>query len=734
MHRERRPRSTRRAFAVKVTLALVIGAVGAVAPLPTTRVERAMATETRSPVADGARVQPAPTTPPVVAEPPDTTAPPTDITVPGPTGAPTTVPEDASTTVPGDGTDVTTPSTTTPLPSTTTTAPPDPNAPPPVRVRITEDTRDFDLIGVTLPVPPEVPVLVRTATDDGVWTEWKALEFHAEEAAAPVPGVDVPQEPDEENPGAHSDPFWVGDASRYELDMGGDEAEEAQVHLVYETARRVAVAETAPAGADPAHPTVWGRGAWGARAPTATPTVAPELKLAIVHHSAGTNNYSWDQVPALLRGIQAYHMDANGWNDIAYNFAVDRFGRVWEARAGGIYSAVVGGHARGFNTGTTGVVVLGNYDQVEPSWPALDAVSQIIAWKFAVHDVDPRYPASFQAGAGSPRYAPGSWLTLNRIISHRDVGLTACPGRFLYAYLDKFRANAAAWYPTNSARGRAIAGNFVGGPETDIYTRQPGVLSDQLGMSTRGNFAINWQFPVSSAATQIVGDFDANGYDDIFWYTPGAGTEYRWMSRGDGRFTSSVAPGNSGRYTPIVGDFDADGDEDIFWYAPGRPAERMWLAHRGNFREVAVPQVGGSWLPVAGDFDADGDDDILWSRHGTTAGVWVSTNAYFVSRPAIPTYGMFVPIAGDFDADGDDDVMWYAPGSAPDFIWTSQNMRFQWQNAPSVPGVYTSVVSGDFDADGGDDLFWYLSPGDDSIWWHTSQMFGRKAWTNTAFR
>ena len=89
------------------------------------------------------------------------------------------------------------------------------------------------------------------------------------------------------------------------------------------------------------------------------PATSADLKLAIVHHSVSSNTYSAGDVPALLRSIQAYHQDVQGWDDIAYNFAVDRFGRAWEARAGGITNVVVGGHAQGFNVGTVGVVVLG---------------------------------------------------------------------------------------------------------------------------------------------------------------------------------------------------------------------------------------------------------------------------------------------------------------------------------------------------------------------------------------
>ena len=64
------------------------------------------------------------------------------------------------------------------------------------------------------------------------------------------------------------------------------------------------------------------------------------MKLAAVHHTVNSNSYSPNQVDALVRGIQAYHMDTLGYCDIAYNFLISRTGQVYEGRAGGVSKAV----------------------------------------------------------------------------------------------------------------------------------------------------------------------------------------------------------------------------------------------------------------------------------------------------------------------------------------------------------------------------------------------------------
>ena len=175
------------------------------------------------------------------------------------------------------------------------------------------------------------------------------------------------------------------------------------------------------------------------------PEYAPTIKAATIHHTADGNNYAAADVPAILRSMYAYHALSRGWGDIGYNVIVDKFGRLWEGRYGGLASTVIGAHAGGFNTGTFGVSMLGNYDVVDTTQPMVDAVAAIIAWKFSLYNVNPRGTVTLTSGGGgTAKYAAGVKVTLPTIFGHRDVGATACPGQYTYNRMNDIRAMVAA--------------------------------------------------------------------------------------------------------------------------------------------------------------------------------------------------------------------------------------------------------------------------------------------------
>jgi flagellar hook assembly protein FlgD len=159
-----------------------------------------------------------------------------------------------------------------------------------------------------------------------------------------------------------------------------------------------------------------------------------------VHHTAGSNSYSAAQSAAIVRGIQRYHVLGNGWDDIGYNFLVDKYGRVFEGRRGGIAQNVVGAHAGGFNTGSVGVAVLGNYESASFSSAARTALENLLAWRLDVGHVFPRALVG-RVSAGSSRWPAGTNVRLRAVSGHRDTSYTSCPGNAIYGQLGSIARN-----------------------------------------------------------------------------------------------------------------------------------------------------------------------------------------------------------------------------------------------------------------------------------------------------
>src|SRR5580765_2417361 len=174
----------------------------------------------------------------------------------------------------------------------------------------------------------------------------------------------------------------------------------------------------------------------------AAPYYADGIHLAIVHHTAGSNTYSKAQSASIVRAIELYHVQGNGWNDIGYNFLVDKYGQVFEGRYGGITRPVIGAHAQGFNSGSVGISVIGDYGSTSISPAARAALVSLIAWRLDLAHVDPLSKVA-RVSAGNPRYSAGTAVTLNAISGHGDVYPTSCPGASLYAQLPSLRTEVS---------------------------------------------------------------------------------------------------------------------------------------------------------------------------------------------------------------------------------------------------------------------------------------------------
>ncbi|HEX5615103.1 MAG TPA: family 43 glycosylhydrolase [Acidimicrobiia bacterium] len=161
-----------------------------------------------------------------------------------------------------------------------------------------------------------------------------------------------------------------------------------------------------------------------------------------------------------------------------------------------------------------------------------------------------------------------------------------------------------------------IAGDFTGDGATDLWWTTPGGAAEELwdlepslsGIDVRvvpkGNV-------VTSDATPLVGDFDGDRIDDIFWYGRGALGDSRWTFDATGRATATSEQVR-GEYEPFVGDFDGNGVDDIFWYGPGAGTDYLWRFQPGGAAQAAKVAATGHATPIVGDFDGNGVDDIFW--------------------------------------------------------------------------------------------------------------------------
>ena len=250
----------------------------------------------------------------------------------------------------------------------------------------------------------------------------------------------------------------------------------------------------------------------------AKPRYADVLRMAHVHHTAGTNAYTRAQAPAIVRAIQTYHVKGNGWNDIGYNALVDRFGTVYEGRGGGIDRNVIGAHAGGFNTGSFGISVLGDFRTATPPAAAIDALVETLAWRLDLGHVDPL--STFNGiSSGNERFGPGIPVFLRAISGHRDSSLTTCPGERLYAQLPALAKRVAA----------------LGLPK--IYA--PAATADEAGgtrLTAKLSSALPWSAVVLDAAGVELGRGQGTGARvDWTWLPQGpiaAGTRWRIQTRG----------------------------------------------------------------------------------------------------------------------------------------------------------------------------------------------------------
>lgn len=569
-----------------------------------------------------------------------------------------------------------------------------------------------------------IAIQVRTETD-GAWSEWSELTYHeehgpdpaSEEAARARPGTDgtvvgevdqvqvkvemaegelpadlklavvdpgTPTATAEEEPAIDTAeleaPPSAADASAdAPADLEG--AEEPVVGAGEET-----TGESVPDGAISLQatkvtpkPMIYSRAQWGAdeRKRDGRPSYF-EVHGGFVHHTVNANDYKRKDVPAIIRSIYAYHTQSRGWSDIGYNFLVDRFGRIWEGRYGGVDRAVVGAHTLNYNSYSFAMSAIGNFELVQPPAEMIQAYAALMAWKLSLHGVS--------AASTSQRIGSKGFQAIN---GHRDAAKTACPGKYLYAQIPQIRRLAALAQADWSGRNRQA--DLVGTPAPDLVARRvsDGMVVVLPLVTSATGVTMGRPVPTGLRVPRVtrllsVGDWDRDGYNDIATQSPKGNLVVR-RGNGAGRFTGAPIRLGTGfgsvAMLAAVGDATGDGYPDLM----GQPAGHgMKLYAGGGAAGVsavypAYGKVAGSQLVGIGRLDADGTPDVM-VRNGNVLTAWAGNGPGGLTR-ALPVsldvsaYDWVVGV-GDVGLTGSPDLvvrkagkgkLWLLQGSATGF-------------------------------------------------------------------
>lgn len=459
------------------------------------------------------------------------------------------------------------------------------------------DVDEFSLVGVSWTLDPAVTdtlIQVRVQDSAGNWGTWTEV---ATEPTAQDTDADTPLEPR-----GGTDPLWTGKSTGVEVELvtrSGARPSDVRLSLIDPGESAADTAVQAPdiqstADAAMSMPAVHSRAQWGAdeRLMTWRPQIASTIKAATVHHTADSNNYTSADVPAILRSIYRYHAVTRGWGDIGYNVLVDKFGRIWEGRAGGLAKPVVGAHAGGFNTYTFGVSMMGNYDIAATTRPMIDSVAAIIAWKLALHNVDPLGSATLTSG-GTDKYPTGRTVRLPAIFAHRDTKSTACPGRYGYAKMGEIRIKAEA---------RGMAGSYV----RALYQDMMGRAADPAGLRTwTGALAagahrrqVSAGFANSTEYRRLV---ITQAYQRVLGRAPDSGGMATWLAALDVGTVrlDTIGPVlmQSAEFYLRGGSSDTGFVNNIYQAALGRGASASEVSHWGAVRQRSgpAPVLAGVW-------------------------------------------------------------------------------------------------------------------------------------------
>ena len=579
-----------------------------------------------------------------------------------------------------------------------------------------QDVDGFAAIGVTWEHgesldEDEIALQVRTRTGDS-WSDWQDLEYHDEhgpdagsaEAAGARPGTepmfvgavdDVQVQartdgvalPDDlslalVDPGTADASATEAPADQPETSgqASGAGTEGYEQEYAEEGTDGIALqAATTPLSARKtvAQPTIYSRAQWGADESIRNKSALRygTISAGFVHHTVNANDYTEAQVPAIIRSIYAYHVKSRGWSDIGYNFLVDRFGRIWEGRFGGIDKPVVGAHTLNYNDYAFAMSAIGNFETVQPPDVMLRAYGQLFGWKLSLHGVDPASTAQ-QVGR----------TVFPAINGHRDAGSTACPGRYLYAQLPLIRTYATQAVPTGpvtvavEVSEPSPQNNLDASPYPDLVVRRAsdgrGLVIPSGGLTSFQQRTVVGKKGWDARADVLVSpDLTGDGAADLVTVDTSGVVRIRQGS-GTGKFGRTTKKLKLGGYSLVtaVGDIDSDGRNDLVARFKGR-LTTLLATGRGGFDRKTGAKGYGNYVQFIGGGDVTGDSrgDLLLRTKKRLFLLPGTGDGKFGARQRVAGSwaGYNRLIGGDFNGDGRADLVarsgsgdiWLVPGN-----------------------------------------------------------------------
>ncbi|MEJ8669036.1 peptidoglycan recognition protein [Streptomyces sp. MS1.AVA.1] len=216
---------------------------------------------------------------------------------------------------------------------------------------------------------------------------------------------------------------------------------------------RIVAAGARPVAARPAdshqapRPAIVPRSAWlddETRRAQPPPRYDDTVVAVFIHHTDSPNGYDCADVPRIIRYVYAGQTGSRDWDDIGYNFLVDRCGTIYEGREGGIARPVTGAHTQGFNHRTTGIAAIGTFTGRRARAEGDDRGDRVGGrLETGALRHGPRAKVRLTSSNSYSRYPSGTAAMFPAVAGHNVGYMTSCPGAALSERLPEIRETAA---------------------------------------------------------------------------------------------------------------------------------------------------------------------------------------------------------------------------------------------------------------------------------------------------